>query len=726
MTEIIVDRQSVHLRNAHISYIIGILPGGVPMHVYFGARLESANLLTVLRRFGLPTDGGFSMQECALDRTPHEYPCFGLGDQRKGAFAVRAADGTRTVDARVTSVATEDGKPSLDGLPATFGDSAKTLRLTLEDTQLSLRLTLLYTIFDDCDVVARSALFENLGEQPLWLERAMSLALDLPDGDWQLITLSGAWARERTPYRRALVPGEQSVGSVNGSSSLQTSPFMALARKHTTESAGEAIGFSLVYSGNFYAGVQVDQHTRPRALIGINDYDFEWKLGAGERFGTPEAVLAYSAQGLGGMSRQLHRLCAGHLVRGMHADKPRPILVNSWEAAYFDFDESALLALAKTAASVGVELFVLDDGWFGQRDDDTTSLGDWQPDRRKLPNGLRSLSDKVHAMGLLFGLWFEPEMISRQSELYRAHPDWALQVNGREPIERRHQLTLDLSRADVCEHVYRCVADRLEADGIDYVKWDMNRCFSNVGSSALPPERQRELPHRYMLGLYGVLERLQRDFPKVLFESCASGGGRFDMGMLYYMPQTWCSDNTDALARCKIQYGTSMAFPPFAMGAHVSAVPNHQTRRVTPLGTRGNVAASGCFGYELDLNALSGEELQEIKAQVERVKALRDTLFFGDFYRLRSPFEGNDAAWLIVSPDKREAVFTMVRALGRCNAMPPLVRLCGLDARRRYRVLETGESYGGDELTSLGLCVPLPMGDAASVSWTLQAEDTQA
>lgn len=720
MTEILVTERTIHLRNDHISYIIGLMEGGVAAHLYFGPRLERLNTANILRRHNFD-EGGFTLHGCTLERVPQEYPAFGLGDMREGAVTVTRPDGTRTVDLRYVSAAVEEGKPTLPGLPATFGGACKTLRLTLADALLGLEVTLLYTIFDDCDVIARSACLRNGGPQPLTIDRAMSLSLDMPDSGYDLLTLSGSWAREREWVRRPLAFGEQSVSTRYGASGHITSPFLALMRPDATEAQGEVYAAALVYSGNFYAGVEVDRFRRARARMGINDYDFAWQLAPGEAFQTPEAVLTYSANGLDGMSRQFHRLCAEHLARGRFAHARRPILLNNWEATYFDFNEEKLLNIARTAARVGVELFVLDDGWFGQRDRDDSSLGDWTPDLRKLPGGLAALAEKIHGLGLRFGLWFEPEMISPKSELFAAHPDWCIHVPGRPHVESRNQLVLDLSRPEVCDFIYGAVANILSSAAIDYVKWDMNRNFTNIGSACLPAQRQRELPHRYMLGLYGVLERLTSAFPNVLFESCAGGGGRFDMGMLYYMPQTWCSDNTDALYRCKIQYSTSLVFPPFAMGAHVSAVPNHQTGRITPLATRGRVAMSGCFGYELDLNQLTEAELEEIAAQIRQVKAHQMTLLYGDFHRLQSPWEGHDTAWITVAPNRREAIVTLVRALAEAAELPPMIRLRGLDPTLRYRVAETGEIFGGDELMHAGLCCPLPQGDAASVSFLLEA-----
>lgn len=722
MTEILHQGSLIHLRNEHVSYIIGVLEGGIPAHLYFGKRIGRLNPASILRHYGLREDGSFTPQGCTLDHTPQEYPSHGLGDLREGALTVRRADGTRSADLRVSRVEMADGKPVLPGLPATYGDNARTLRLHLTDDLLGLEVTLSYTLFDDVAGVMRSVSLHNASDSDLFIERAYSLCLELPDSRYDLITLSGSWAREREMIRRPLVMGEQGVSSLKGATSLHASNMLFLARPETDEAQGEAIGAALVYSGNFKACVHVDPHRMSRVFLGINDVDFTWKLAPGETFHTPEAVTVYSDTGLDGMSAQFHRICAKHLVRGQYTHAPRPILLNNWEATYFGFNEEKLLHIARTAADVGVELFVLDDGWFGHRDDDHTSLGDWYVDTRKLPRGMRHLSDQIHAMGLKFGLWFEPEMISPQSDLYAKHPEWAIRIAGREPIEQRNQLTLDLSRPDVQDYVYECVAGHLREDGIDYVKWDMNRSFSNIGSALLPPDQQKELPHRYMLGLYRVLERLVTDFPEVLFESCSSGGGRFDLGMLHYMPQTWTSDDTDALCRCRIQYSTSLVFPPFAMGSHVSAVPNHQTGRITPIETRASVAMSGCFGYELDLNTLSAEELDKVRMQITRVKQLRMTLLYGDFHRLLSPYAGGDTAWLTVSPDRKEAVLMYVRPQALPNEQPPLLRLRGLDADATYTIAETGESYSGAELMHVGLSIRLPWGDAAGISWTLTAD----
>ena len=723
MVEILKQGDIWHLRNARVSYALAVLPGGVAMHAWFGARVDDMHIESLLRHAGLGDEASFDpREEFALGRLPQEYPSFGLGDLREGALTVRAADGTTAVDLRVTGAEVLGEKPALDGLPATFGDS-RTLRLTLLDARTGLEAELLYTLFDDCDAVVRSARLRNAGDAPLTVTRAMSLCLDLPDADYELVTLSGGWARERGVVRRPLAPGEQGVSTRSGASSLQTSPFMALLRPGTTERTGEAIGLSLVYSGNFAATASVSQFGTVRALMGVNDRDFAWRLEPGEALQLPEAAAVWSERGLGGMRRAFHRLWTNHLLPPRWVNRRRPVLLNSWEAAYFDIDEDKLVDIARSAKDAGAELFVMDDGWFGRRDDDTTSLGDWTANPRKLPGGLGRLAERVRALGLEFGLWMEPEMVSPDSDLYRAHPDWCLRVEGREAVLWRHQLVLDMSRPEVCDCAYDAIARTLKASGASYLKWDMNRSFSNIGSAALPPERQGEVPHRYILGLYGLLERVTRDFPDVLIEGCAAGGGRYDAGMLYYVPQFWCSDNTDALCRLSIQYGTLLAFPPSTMGSHVSAVPNHQTGRVTPLEARFAVALAGQFGYELDPRKLSDAERAELRSRSDYARATWETRLNGETRWLIPPTDGGDAAWMAVSRDRREAVVTVVRALARANVFPPLIRLDGLDENLRYRVAETGEVYAGSELARIGLCCPLPPGDAATRVYTLRAEE---
>ncbi|MCY7419841.1 MAG: alpha-galactosidase, partial [Chloroflexi bacterium] len=546
----------------------------------------------------------------------------------------------------------------------------------------------------------------------------MSASLDLLDGDWELISLHGAWSRERHVVRAPLLPGRQVTESLRGSSSLEQSPFLALVRPSTTEAVGEAIGLSLVYSGDFLADAQSDLYSTVRLRLGLHPDSFEWLLEPGAEFTSPEAVTVHSTAGLGGMSDTFHRLFRTRLARGEWRDRPRPVLLNNWEGTYFDFDEERLVGIATVARDLGVELFVLDDGWFGVRDSDDRSLGDWVVDTRKLPNGLDGLVERVTALGIDFGIWIEPEMVNANSDLFRAHPEWAIGVPGRPRTESRQQLVLDMGRAEVVDYLYDALEAVLGSAPISYVKWDMNRTMTETYGLGLPPERQGEMRHRYILGLYQLYQRLTDRFPHILFESCSSGGGRFDAGMLAYAPQAWTSDDTDAMERLRIQWGTSLAFPLSSMGAHVSAVPNHQVARITPLATRAAVAFFGAFGYELDPVTMGAEDRAQVVDQIAWFKAHRATLHYGRFLRLQSPFEGtgNDTAWMAVSDDARHAVVGWYRELSRPMPGPRSIALRGLDPATRYRVRVWPTSddslvrrnefeRGGDELMSAGLFI---------------------
>ena len=515
--------------------------------------------------------------------------------------------------------------------------------------------------------------------------------------------LSGAWSRERYIKNRTLEQGITAIDSMRGNSSHEHNPFLALKRHNTDENAGEAIGISLVYSGNFRMQAEVDTHNVTRITAGINPEGFDWKLEPGESFQTPEAVLVYSENGLNGMSQTFQKLYAKRLARGYWRDKARPILNNNWEATYFDFTEDRLVEIAGKAKECGVELFVLDDGWFGARRNDRAGLGDWVANEELLPNGIKGLSERIEALGLKFGLWFEPEMVNKDSDLYRAHPDWILQTPGRNTSHGRYQYVLDFARKEVVDYIYGMMTKLLSESKISYIKWDMNRSITECYSSKLPSDRQGEVFHRYILGVYDLYERLTNEFPEVLFESCASGGGRFDPGMLYYAPQGWTSDDSDAIERLKIQYGTSMCYPLSSMGSHVSVVPNHQVFRNTPLHTRANVAYFGTFGYELDLNKLTEEEIKEVKEQIAFMKEYREVLQFGTFYRLKSPFEGNETVWMVTNEDRTLAIVGYYRVLNGVNQPYSRVRLQGLDPDMVYEnVWNHTENYG-DELMNYGL-----------------------
>ena len=703
------ETKTFHLYNGKISYILCVLENGHLGQLYFGKRLhDKADFSYLVEKCERPMtsyiyewDRTFS-----LEHIRQEYPVYGTTDYRHPAIELLQENGSRISEFQYDSYEIIDGKPKLSGLPATYTESegeAQTLRIFLKDALTGAKLALLYTIFDEYSAIARSAYIENAGEKNLHVLNMMSLSLDLPDKDYEWMQLSGAWSRERYIKNRTLEQGITAIDSMRGNSSHEHNPFLALKRHNTDENAGEAIGVSLVYSGNFRMQAEVDTHDVTRITAGINPEGFDWKLEPGESFQTPEAVLVYSENGLNGMSQTFQKLYAKRLARGYWRDKARPILNNNWEATYFDFTEDRLVEIAEKAKECGVELFVLDDGWFGARRNDRAGLGDWVANEELLPNGIKGLSERIEALGLKFGLWFEPEMVNKDSDLYRAHPDWILQTPGRNTSHGRYQYVLDFSRKEVVDHIYGMMAKLLSESKISYIKWDMNRSITECYSSKLPADRQGEVFHRYILGVYDLYERLTSEFPEVLFESCASGGGRFDPGMLYYAPQGWTSDDSDAVERLKIQYGTSMCYPLSSMGSHVSVVPNHQVFRNTPLHTRANVAYFGTFGYELDLNKLTEEEIKEVKEQIAFMKEYREVFQFGTFYRLKSPFEGNETVWMVTNEDRTLAIVGYYRVLNGVNQPYSRVKLQGLNPDMVYEnVLNHTENYG-DELMNYGL-----------------------
>jgi alpha-galactosidase len=702
-----------HLHNGRLSYVLGLLDDGRVGLLHFGAVLDP----DASYRHLAPAPSGldnFGREESRL-----ECPTPGGPDFRIPALVVEQGDGTTVLELACVGHRVLAGKPALPGLPSTYVEQegeADTLELELADARSGARVFLVYTVFRDLAVVTRHLRVRNGGVEPLTLRCAMSACLDVGEGPWEMTQLSGGWARERQVVRRRVVQGSQSVGSTRGHSSHHHNPFLLLERPSTTEESGEAYGLSLVYSGNFLAEVEGDASGGARARIGIHPGAFAWRLEPGEELCTPEAVLAFSDQGRGGISDAYHRLYRERLARGAWRDRPRPVLLNNWEATYFDFDEAKLVRLAGAARDLGVELFVLDDGWFGERNDDTTSLGDWAENRKKLPGGLAGLARAVEAMGLGFGVWIEPEMVSPRSRLFAAHPDWAVGVPGRARTAGRNQYVLDLTRREVVEWLHDTVAGILRSAPIRYVKWDMNRSITEPRASELPAARQGEFFHRYILAVYELYERLTREFPEVLFESCAGGGGRFDPGMLAFAPQAWTSDNSDAVDRLGIQWGTSLCYPLSSMAAHVSAVPNHQVGRVTSLATRAAVAFFGVFGYELDPLALTPQEREQVKDQIAFYRRHRDLFQRGRLVRLSSPFDGdrNGAAWMCVSPDARRAVAAIYRLLQRAGEPAERLRLRGLDPSVRYRIStwpadgdpvehDNPGLLGGDELMKVGL-----------------------
>lgn len=718
------------LDTEHTSYLLAIVDQeNFVGHVYYGQKLqytENTPAPVYLLRTGeapfVPSQNNRE-RVSFLDSFPMEYPGNGLGDYRESAISVRTAQGHVGVQLQYVSHEIVKEKPALPGLPSTFpGDEdCDTLILHLADPVIGLAADLIYTTFEEEDVITRSVILKNTAGQPIYVTKVMSACLDLDctDEKYDILTLHGSWARERQMERRSLMHGKQSVGSVRGESSHQEHPFIALLSADATQDAGEVYGMHFVYSGNFLAQAELSQFDSIRMTMGIHPENFVWKLEQGESFAAPEVVMTYSSEGLSGMTHHYHDMYRGHLIRGEYRDKKRPILINNWEATYFDFNTEKLLKIAEQASKLGIEMLVMDDGWFGHRNDDSTSLGDWKVNEQKLPGGLKPLVEQVNALGMKFGIWFEPEMISPDSDLYREHPDWAIAIPGRAGSLCRNQYVLDLSRKEVRDHAFESVAAVLHSANIEYVKWDMNRSICDWYTKTLPDSRQKEMPHRYVLGLYELLERLTGEFPHILFEGCSGGGGRFDAGMLYYCPQIWCSDDTDAHERTFIQYGTSFFYPISAVGSHVSAVPNHQTGRSTSIETRGIVAMAGSFGYELDLNILSEEEKQEVAKQIKAYKEYQPLIHNGFYYRLSNPYKENMAVWEFVSQDKKEVLVQGVVFRAKPNTLRSRIRLAGL-GEGMYEVFGTGEVYTGKALMTGGMLLPKVSGDDVSFEFYLK------
>ncbi len=700
-----------HIYNRQISYIIEIMENGQLGNLYYGKHLKDRESFTYLHQEmprPLSAFAADAPSTLCLQYTKQEYPSYGTGDFRYGACTIEQKNGSRITKFEYATHSIYEGKKKIEPLPATYVENKKeatSIEIRLYDKVIDTDLILTYTIYEELPVITRHARYIHKGEQPIILQNAMSVCIDLPDKEYDMIQLSGAWARERYIKTRPLEQGVQSIYSMRGASSAEHNPFLALKRKNTTEEEGEIYGFSLVYSGSFLGQIEVCSHDTTRVMMGIHPETFSWKLQQNECFQTPEAVMVYSASGMNRMSQTYHTLFRNRLVRGYWRDKERPVLLNNWEATYMDFSEYDILRIAAKAKEAGVELFVLDDGWFGTRNDDNQGLGDWYVNHKKLPNGIAGLSRNVEELGMKFGLWIEPEMVNKDSDLYRAHPDWIISAPERFESPSRQQYVLDYSRKEVVDYIYKMLDNVISESAISYIKWDMNRYITECYSRAAESCEQGKVMHRYILGVYDLYTRLTTKYPEILFESCSSGGARFDPGMLYFAPQTWCSDDTDASERLKIQYGTSLVYPISTMGAHVSAVPNHQLDRVTPISTRANVAFFGAFGYELDLNQLSKEEMQAVKEQIAYYKQYRKLIQQGVFYRIISPFENSDTAWIVVSEDRSEAIAAYYQQLNRVNAAWIRFRLTGLEEEKLYevRVFEAIQKFYGCELMYAGI-----------------------
>lgn len=710
------------LDTKNTSYVIGIVDKeGFVGHAYYGKKLAEADLSYLMRIYeGARTPETNERDRLSFyDAFPMEYPTHGIGDFRESALRVEDADGHWATKLTYRSHEIFKGKKKLAGLPATWcekDEDCETLELTLEDKEAKLAVVLSYSVFNDVDAVVRHARIINESAGTVYVTKAMSASFDLDNNEYDKIILYGSWARERHIDRTPVNYGIQMSRSSRGEGGHQEHAFTALLEKSATQNSGEVYGMDLIYSGNFRTLQERNQFDNIRMMTGINPEDFKWELTAGADFQTPEAVLVYSNEGLGGMSRSFHDLYRNHLIRGSYRDKKRPILINNWEATYFNFDTEKLLAIAKQAAPLGIEMLVMDDGWFGNRFDDNRALGDWEVNEEKLQGGLKHLVDEVNKLGLKFGIWFEPEMISPESELYKQHPDWAIAVPGRKPGLARNQLVLDIAREDVADYIFEKMAKVLHSANIEYVKWDMNRPLSDIASAALPKERQGEIFHRYVMGVYRMQERLITEFPNLLLENCSGGGARFDAGMLYYSPQIWCSDDTDAIERLEIQEGTALIYPLSAMGAHVSDCPNHTVGRSTPFATRGAVALAGTFGYELDITKISEEERNQIPEQTAMYHKYNDLVRTGDYYRMASYRETHTHdAYMVVSKDKSEALVTFVMVKRRPNPRSRNLKLLGLDPNKTYRIEGQERTYLGSTLMNAGIFVEDMWGDNQAV-----------
>lgn len=712
--------KAFYLESKNVTYAFRVNEYGFLQHLYYGKRISRDDLnysVHLLPRGRGATIYGAKGANQSLNNYGNECPTFGRGDFRESMLSFCDDKGVRVGDLQYDGYEILDKKPSLDGMPSVRGE--QTLVVRLKDLRMKVTVSLFYTVFEDLPVILRHTEILNDGNESFALERAYSFNVDMNDANWDVLTLYGAHNRERSMQRTPVSRGIFSVDSRKGCSSAHMNPFMAIMRKNTDENVGEVYGYNLVWSGDFTFKAQVEENETLRVTGGINDYDFAWELGKGEKFTTPEMVMVYSDEGLGGMSRAFHDLYRSYLINTRFVHQARPIVINTWEAVIFNFDTQKLCEIIDSVADTGIEMLVLDDGWFGARNSDTAGLGDWFVNKEKLPQGLTPVIEYAHKKGMKFGLWFEPEMVNKDSDLYRAHPEWVIRVDDLEPCLGRNQLVLDLTRDDVCEYIIESISKILRENAIDYVKWDMNRSLTDNYSTALGC-KSKETHHRYVLGLYKICEAIVNGFPNVLFEGCASGGARFDPAMLYYFPQIWTSDNTDAYARTHIQYGTSMCYPLSTQSCHVACCPSHQTGRITPFATRGDIAHLGITGYELDTTKCSDEERAMIKKQIEQYKKMEDLVLYGDLYRLNNPLEENLFAEMLVSKDKSKAHITVMRPLAMSNQEIIRVYPKGLDKTARYYIPELELVLGGDTLMQVGLVAQLQWGDFTTKTFTLE------
>lgn len=732
MAIIIDDQYRIFtLQTKNSTYQIRADAQNVLLHTYYGEKTDNSDKSLLLYRAdrgfsGNPYEMGKRDRTYSMDSLPQEYSSFGTGDYRITSLRVQNRDGSQAVELRYNGYCVQEGKYAIPGLPAVYAENgeAQTLIIRLKDSYSGLEVELYYGILEEMDIITRAVKITNQGTDNVVLKKAASMNLDWEYGDFEWLSFYGRHSMEMNFQKENIHHGIQAIGSVRGTSSHQYNPFTILCEKGSNETMGKCYGFSFVYSGEFLIEVEKDQIDRTRLICGIHPDNFSWVLHSGDMLWLPEVIMTYSENGVGKISRNLHKVIREHICRGKWKNRRRPILINNWEATYFDFTGEKLIEIAKQAKSLGIELFAMDDGWFGNRQDDSSSLGDWFPNEKKLGCTLKELTERITAEGMEFGIWLEPEGISEDSNLYRRHPDWVVGIPGRKPCLSRCQWILDFSRKDVQDYIIEQISKLLEGISVSYVKWDCNRAICDKFSGALDNNRQGEFSHRYILGLYRVLEELTEKFPEILFEGCGGGGGRFDAGMLYYMPQLWGSDTTDAIERLSIQYGASFGYPVSAMGTHVSTAPNHQTGRVVPLSTRGCVAMAGTFGYELDISRLTQEEKAEVKEQIERFKKYYDLIQRGDYYRISSPLEGTCTIWEIADPSGKEALVSAVYHHVQANPVPVRVKVQGLRDEADYQMFlnedlkekypsrslpygfSSGEVLSGAALKQFGFVVP--------------------
>lgn len=708
------------LKGKNFSYAMYVNACGFLQKLHYGAKISEADLQYFISHIGdtYVPDPENANADMALDAMPLEYGSYGRGDYREPTVLIERKDGAGMSRLRYFSHEVFKGVPKVQGMPHARS-GGETLSITLKDDFSDAEIVLNYTVWDDADVLVKNAEIRNAGKESIRLKKAFSFCTDLPERKYSLMRLYGTWGKERAPEITPLGRGVARLQSLRGTSSHQMNPFMGILCENCTENAGECYGAQLIYSGSFALTAEVSSDGSLRLQGGVNDTNFGWTLESGDTFTTPQAALCYSSEGLGGLSRGYADFLREKVINPAFVYAPRPVVINNWEATYFNFDNEKLFAIIDEAAPLGIDTFVLDDGWFGKRDSDASGLGDWFVNENKLKGGLKTVIDRCKRNGLKFGLWFEPEMVSEDSELYRAHPDWAIKKERVKPVCGRNQLVLDFSRREVVDYIYSVVSKVLDENEISYVKWDMNRTITECYSSDLSADRQGEIMHRYILGVYDLAERLTSAFPGIFFEGCAGGGARFDAGMLYYFAQIWTSDDSDAYERTKIQWGTSMCYPVSAMSCHVSACPNHQTRRMTPFATRGAIASLGATGYELDLSKLSDEEKAETKEQVRDYRKISELVLKGDLYRLSNPFKENYFCEMLVSKDKTKAYVAGERFHGDPCDCNRFVRLYGLDENKIYRIEELNVTASGKALASAGVLFPR-LSDFGSWTWHIE------